>query len=136
MYKVLEAIEWLWQLPQNVLGLVISTLFCYEISPGVYGWNNSGNTGSVCLGSYIFLGSGRTPKTYPHECGHQVQSRILGPLYLLVIGIPSICWAGIWSNRNALRFFTERGVHYYDFYTERWADRISGIHREYINKNE
>lgn len=31
-------------------------------------------------------------KTIKHEYGHQLQSYILGPLYLLIIGLPSGLW--------------------------------------------
>lgn len=54
--------------------------------------------------------------------GHAKQSRLLGPLYLIVIGLPSILWAGI-HGKVAPR------KSYYWFYTERWADRLGGVGR-------
>ena len=103
---------------------------CYEIFPGAYGWRNSSYTGSVSLGSYVILGNGRNLNTYRHESGHQAQSKILGPLYLLIVGLPSICWAGLWCNAGMIRHFRESGISYYDFYTERWADKLGGVNRE------
>ena len=54
-----------------------------------------------------------------HEYGHTVQSLILGPLYLLVIGLPSLVWMktarlGRWRRRSR--------ISYYSLYTERWAN--------------
>ncbi len=47
---------------------------------------------------------------------------LLGPLYLLVIGLPSLLWA-------ALHEKVAPGRSYYWFYTERWADRLGGVER-------
>ena len=129
MYKVMSLLSWIWQLPQNIIGCLITSLMCYEVFPGAYGWCNSSSTGSVSLGSYVILGSGRDINTYRHESGHQKQSQLLGPLYLLVIGLPSLCWAGLWCNLKMVRHFTESNISYYDFYTERWADKLGGVTR-------
>lgn len=61
---------------------------------------------SLSLGPFIFLTdkpprdrSGTVPhKQIPrrmlvHEYGHTIQSLLLGPLYLFVIGLPSALWA-------------------------------------------
>lgn len=77
--------------------------------------------GSVSLGQFIFLSKGRED-VRPHEFGHSIQSLILGPLYLLVIGLPSIIWAGLPVCRSVRR---KRRISYYDFYTERWANRLA-----------
>ena len=49
---------------------------------------------------YIFLSKKAWHKdhTIKHEYGHTIQSKWLGWLYLLVIGLPSIIWAFIHSN--------------------------------------
>lgn len=60
-----------------------------------------------------------------HEHGHTIQSMILGPLFLFVIGLPSILWAGLFGV-----YRKKHNVSYYAFYTERWADRISKIERK------
>ena len=39
------------------------------------------------------------------------------PLYLFVIGIPSIMWAWLGDDNKC----------YYDFYTERWANKHAGL---------
>ena len=74
--------------------------------------------GGLSLGEYIFLNNNRVA-SIKHEYGHSIQSKYLGPLYLLVIGIPSLIWA----------IFGKRGDAYYAFYTERWADKLGGVDR-------
>lgn len=56
-----------------------------------------------------------------HEYGHCIQSILLGPLYLILIGIPSFVWANV-------PYFSKRRhtlqISYYRFYTERWANYL------------
>lgn len=77
---------------------------------------------SLSLGMFIFLGqTGRAgeERLLCHEFGHTIQSCMLGPAYVLVIGLPSLLWARLgWCKRLRAR---ER-MSYYQFYTERWAD--------------
>jgi hypothetical protein len=54
-----------------------------------------------------------------HEFGHYRQSLLLGPLYLPLIGLPSVCWAMV---KKAGLF---AAVPYCAFPTERWADRLA-----------
>jgi hypothetical protein len=56
-----------------------------------------------------------------HEYGHTIQSLILGPLYLFVIGAPSLLWAGIPAFSRMRR---RRQMSYYRFYPERWANHL------------
>lgn len=78
-------------------------------------------SGGISLGNFIFLSPYCAQKetTIAHEYGHVKQSHILGWLYLIIIGLPSILWAGIY-----------RGLgynNYYVFYTEAWANKIAGL---------
>ncbi len=75
--------------------------------------------GSVSLGEFIFLNEKADETILAHEYGHTVQSLILGPLYLLVIGLPSIVWAGF---PLFVSFRQKKNYSYYRFYTERWAN--------------
>ena len=61
-----------------------------------------------------------------HEYGHTIQSLILGPLYLPIVGIPSLIWS-VYYRRKCRRF---PALQYYSFYTERWADRLGHIDRK------
>ena len=58
-----------------------------------------------------------------HEYGHVVQSRIFGPLYLIVIGIPSAI-----NNLRSRRSFVV-AKNYYNMYPENWADKLGGVTR-------
>ena len=72
-------------------------------------------SGGISLGNFAFVSpslSKRDPEVAHEVNGHTIDSKILGPLYLFVIGIPSIM--------NAIFEFTEC---YHDFYTEVLADK-------------
>ncbi len=84
-------------------------------------WRSPG--ASVSLGMFVFVSDAlEEPDARPtlvHEYGHTLQSLLLGPLYLLVIGIPSLTW-------GFLPYFARRreeGLPYTAFFTERWASR-------------
>lgn len=127
MKAILNVILYLWQLPQNLLGLLLVSILKPEDS---YDFNRARlyyatrMRGGISLGRYIIVRSAMrdfTGRTEWHEYGHSRQSMILGPLYLFVIGIPSLIWAAI--------FRPGYGRSYYDFYTERWADKLGGVDR-------
>ncbi len=54
-----------------------------------------------------------------HEYGHTIQSLILGPLYLIVIGIPSTLWGFLPFCARARK---EKQISYFWFFTEKWAN--------------
>ena len=56
-----------------------------------------------------------------HEYGHTIQSLMLGPLYLVVIGLPSALWL---NTPSFVRKRRQGRTSYYAFYTERWANRL------------
>ena len=67
-----------------------------------------------------------------HEQGHCRQSVMLGPLYLVVVGIPSAllnALTRLQSSRYDLlkRIGHEAYWNYYKVYPERWADRLGGV---------
>ena len=116
-------IKYLWQLPQNLLGLLIKRITKAEVrtkylDATVHKW---GIHGGLSLGKYIFVPSGANLAYIKHEYGHTVQSKYLGWLYLIVIALPSLIWAGCFN-----RFRTKYGVSYYAFYTEKWAEKLGG----------
>lgn len=129
MKTFVSILLWIWQAPQNIVGLVFRWTFgrryviavrhCrtkYFIVPTFPGGISLGAT---VLISTFYLDN---PDGWEHEYGHVKQSLYLGPLYLLVIGIPSLLWAWYWT--------PARGVSYYSFYTEKWADKLAGIKRD------
>ena len=90
-----DSIKWLWQFPQNILALCIEGVLCQA---AYREGKADGNTiivnitlpSAISLGDYLFVNPMSSQKSIQHECGHSKQSDILGPLYLIVIGIPSL----------------------------------------------
>ena len=132
---------YIWQLPQNLLGLCF-VLFCKDREPvrvenGNLVYVSKRMNGGISLGKYSIISSlffnSRTTKEQFHSSevvrheafGHGTQSRILGPLYLIVIGLPSIIWAWLYGTVIPC---TKNG--YYRFYTESTADKLGGVIRK------
>ena len=128
--KKVAYIAWqlVWGLPQTFAGLVTFVILALRGRPHfthhgamVTIWKT---WAGLSLGPFIFINEredGIDDGLLVHEYGHTIQSLILGPLYLLVIGLPSV----IWLKTPALsRRRRERGVSYYTFYTERWANSL------------
>jgi len=118
----------LWTLPQQIIGLIGYFIF-HKGYKGKY--KNAfvievpNRLGSVSLGNFIFVCNANDTNTIKHEYGHTRQSYILGWLYLLVIGLPSIIWAGCFQN-----YRRKHHVSYYKFYTEAWANKLGGVDRK------
>ena len=55
-----------------------------------------------------------------HEYGHTIQSLIFGPLYLIVMGIPSTLWGFLPYFQNK----RNNGVSYFSFFTEKLANYL------------
>lgn len=123
-----DSIKWLWQFPQNMLALCIEGVLCEAAyREGKVGGNtiivNIALPSAMSLGDYLFVNPMSSQKSIQHECGHSKQSDILGPLYLIVIGIPSLL-------HNIVHYLCSKiGIKwsYYSFYTESWANKLVGI---------
>lgn len=135
------ALYWLfqctWGFPQTVLGLIVFLLHAGDKHYLYHGaiiteWKGKS---SVSLGLFVFVTAepfflSKLPE-YPreelsrrllvHEYGHTIQSMILGPLYLLLMGIPSTLW-GFLPCANRMR--REKQVSYFAFFTEKWANTL------------
>lgn len=117
--KQKKVLLYLWQAPQNLLGLAVIFFSRAWYIKDVGVWYTNHNFG-VSLGNYVIVRKTCTDVTIRHERGHQKQSLLLGPLYLLVIGLPS-----------ALGNIARR-AYYFDYYKqpwEAWADKLGGIVR-------
>lgn len=125
--------NWVWQLPQNLLGVLWKNIKKGSIIAPIS--NNDIESvgakaylikamGAVTLGKYVFISHTYRDQgmIIKHECGHVKQSKMLGPLYLIVIGVPSILHA--WLN-DYIGCDEEGG--YSHFYTEKWSDKLMGI---------
>lgn len=120
-------LQWTWGLPQNLLGLTL-WLFCKgEAQPRFHGaavkrWRRS--SGSAGIGMFLFLQEGYDRELLLHEYGHSLQSIILGPLFLPVVGLPSLLWAEL---PVARRFRQRHKKSYYWLYCESWANRLGSL---------
>lgn len=102
-------IQWTWGLPQNLAGLAVLLLMGRQRRERYHGAvvtlfeenRVMGDHGAVSLGMFIFIplcwGEAQCRQTAVHEYGHTVQSLVLGPAYLIAVGIPSITWARRWG---------------------------------------
>ena len=114
-----------WQLPQNLLGRGLALLYVpgtWREYRGVRVLLSDRMRGGISLGRTIILSPAYCrERTLRHEWGHTRQSLLLGPLYLPLVGLPSLLWAAWWR--------PGRGRGYYTFFTERWADRLGEVGR-------
>lgn len=133
---MINALLWIWQLPQNLLGLILRLFYKTEKTLVYKGKTIricSTFPGGVSLADTIFL------KRYPHdqeswndvkhEYGHSIQSKYLGCFYLLVIGIPSGL-GNLWD-RYAHKDWSYADSYnwYYNQPWEKWADKLGGVDR-------
>lgn len=122
--------QWTWGLPQTLAGF--AAFLIYRKQPHreyrsaiVTRWNRRG---SVALGMYIFLSRDAAQDVLVHEYGHTIQSLILGPLFLILVGLPSLLWAELPMLQKRRR---AKRRSYYAFYTERWANSLAaGVTKE------
>lgn len=131
MKPILNILLWLWQAPQNLLGLVLWAIYSKgsytQMHRGIRVVVNPKFHGGISLGNTIIVWCDykSNANTWNHEWGHTRQSKMLGPLYLLAIGLPSIIWAILYGWIIPFRY---NG--YYKFYTEKWADKLGGVVRK------
>ncbi len=133
--------QWTWGFIQTIVGAALY-IKCYKnIHYNFHGacvtvWNSKS---SVSLGKFIFLSDDpfffyekkRESYTFEefneqllvHEYGHTIQSLILGPFYLIVIGAPSM----IWSFFPAFVKMREKGCSYFDAYCEYTANTLGEL---------
>jgi hypothetical protein len=140
---VLLIINFTWELPQTIIGAIFFLIF-YPFRDKIeaddehlYLYVFKSYPG-MSLGRFILLMK-RPEKNYKyfykgmrrdhvdlvnHERGHSMQSRILGPFYLLII-FPSGLWFVFTSIVELI--LKRRFADYYWFYTESWADILGKV---------
>lgn len=130
---MIKLLLYIWQLPQNLLGLLV-ILFTGAHKTAISEWVASKwPPFGVSLGNYIiFGGTGGSVDALKHEQGHQKQSKYLGPLYLLIIGLPSVIGNVFtrikWSLSSKDKEAAERIVkYYYKQPWEAWANKLGGV---------
>lgn len=115
---------YLWQLPQNILGLILKIFYPKTEDNNWWQWDDVEITVSskfrsgISLGRYIIVNDWNNRyDVLSHEYGHHLQSEMLGPLYLLAVGLPSII-------HNVFCNCEKHDHDYYDVYPERWATNL------------
>lgn len=129
-------LAFIWELPQNLAGLLVFVVMklrgkvINSETEYYHFFIETPNTG-VSLGRFIFW----TPSgnrffhlkndCRMHEYGHSYQSVMLGPFYLIVVGIPSI------SRVLYSKWYRKKHGHswgnYFNGFPENWADRLGGV---------
>lgn len=130
-HVLLHVLLWIWQLPQNLLGFILSTnvrhnggqryIYCLKIKGKMHEIrfvHFNAFPGGITLGEYIVIGGRLDESDVRHEYGHVRQSRMLGWLYLVVIGIPSL-WHACWHDK-----LWAKNKEYSHFWTEKWAENL------------
>ena len=135
-----------WELPQTLLGVLVCSfvkLFdreakTFRAPSATLVTRTTLLGGGVSLGMFLFSFDyerrfGRKlvaaqQRMEAHELGHARQSCLLGPLYLFIVGVPSISRAALFRIARAAgrRIPADR---YYRGYPEAWADRLGGVQR-------
>ncbi|MCL2495370.1 MAG: hypothetical protein FWE98_06925 [Oscillospiraceae bacterium] len=121
-------LQWTWALSQNLVGgiayLLLRGKYRHERFHGaVVTYVDKKGFGGVSIGMFIFMSDGKNGgwahDTRIHELGHCVQSILLGPLYWVVVGLPSFTWCNL---PPIVRWRKEKDVSYYALYCEGWAN--------------
>ena len=143
----------IWQLPQNIIGFIITRFACGKI---VFNINNTFcnvyfmkylfNSG-ISLGNYIIFDKKYRKysesdnfnkclifkNSVRHEYGHQIQSKISGPFYLIVVGIPSL-FRNIYHRIFHKKWSLSKRINwYYGSYPEKQADQLGCVLRNITN---
>jgi hypothetical protein len=132
-----RAALFVWELPQNVLGVVDLTASLALRRVESVRWERERvfvklrGAGAVSLGLFVFWSEDDTSfvritsTNKEHEYGHSIQSRMLGPLYLPLVGVPSSCRVAYAIAYRALT--GRRWDGYFRGYPEDWADRLANV---------
>jgi hypothetical protein len=127
----------LWELPQTALGAAavatLGALGHVEEVRRARGriFVRTGASIGVSLGHFVLVSTSDSPfvpvgeENADHEYGHAVQSRRLGPLYLPLVGVPSVARVGFAVAHRIL--LGRRWAGYYRGYPESEADRLGSV---------
>lgn len=125
-------LQWTWGLLQNAAALALF-LALLIVRPGAKRFYFHGaavtcwKAGySLGLGMFIFMSEAELLRpigssVLVHEYGHTLQSVILGPLFLLVVGLPSLIWA---TSRRLNERRRREHRSYYSLFCEAGANRL------------
>ncbi len=116
-------IHWTWGILQNLAASLIFLRYIRCPHRRFHGaivteWDRNRY---MALGMFIFVKKGCSERLLVHEYGHTIQSVYLGPLFSLVIGLPSTMWARVPTFH---RMRHDRQISYYSLFCERWANKL------------
>lgn len=132
-----ELLFFIWELPQNLLGICfyLSFFLRKKIKSKYFErgrlFIELNSIGAISLGFFVFYTVSDNnyvpvgPENKDHEFGHSRQSRILGPFYLILIGLFSemrVLYAFIYKVIKKKRWSG-----YYEGYPENWADKLGRV---------
>lgn len=128
---LLRVVSAIWGLPQTLIGGSMAAVLALRGAPHrsfrlscVTSWRMGAG---LSLGLFVFVPRGAESRLVVHEYGHTVESLILGPLYLPLVVVPSLIWAGLPA---CARLRRRRNISYYDMPIEHWANvlgsRVTG----------
>lgn len=129
----------LWEQPQSALGAANLALQALTRNVGAVAWRDGRvmvrlrGLGAVSLGLFVFYSPCDSPwvpvgpENERHERGHAVQSQRFGPLYLALVGVPSVMRVGFAAAHKAVT--GRRWAGYYDGWPEREVDLLGGVDR-------
>lgn len=137
MRSILYAVwQCTWGFLQSLLGFALFLGHCQNTRFRYHGafvtvWKSKS---SISLGVFVFVtdepffakkyegqwsAEELSKRLLVHEYGHTIQSLLLGPLYLIVIGIPSVLWGFLGG-----RIRRDKQIPYGSFFTEKWANHL------------
>ena len=118
----------IFEFPQNIIGYSVFKILTRKQKRPYYRYRDAyvlhvkGHWGAISLSRYIFADDHYYQSNMiKHEYGHTIQSKLLMPFYLPLVGIPSLLW-----NRLFKGYRSRKNKSYYSFYTESWANRLGG----------
>lgn len=136
--KIADILLWAWQLPQNVAGIIVQKFYERKADKTDADWlyfrrhgilylrtNSLASGKAVALGEYVVVNWFASHDIVDHEFGHVRQSRMLGPLYLPLVGLQSLCHAAVHYDLCGKKKYKP----YRHFWTEKWADWLGGVKR-------
>lgn len=139
MNKFKEILLWIWQLPQNLLGLILLLFYkdekVYHKLNGRTFYYTTEMPSGISLGNYIIMNREDIKEGMKHEYGHSIDSRRFGPIYLLTIGLSSIC-INVWDRLFHKKWkYSDSCEWYYNQWPERRADKNGRVDRKaYIER--
>ncbi len=116
-------VKFLWQLPQNLIGLLLVMILNPDTIKRVNGKKirySDKISGIITFGEFTLISmdyySCDITNIELHELGHQTQSLLFGWFYIPVISIPKFC-----------NVILHKGKHHLNFYTETMAIELSWL---------